>query len=58
MNLVTNEFGGFHVGDVSSRGFLNCGAVKFVVGYQRFGGPCCLHLQGDMKMDATWSSET
>jgi len=25
-----------------------------VVGYQRFGEPCC-HLQGEVKMDASWS---
>jgi hypothetical protein len=29
-----------------------------VVGYQRFGRPCCLHLQGEVKMQAVWSSET
>jgi hypothetical protein len=29
-----------------------------VVGYQRFGGPYCLHLQGEVKMMAEWSSET
>jgi hypothetical protein len=22
-----------------------------VVGYQRFGGPCCLHLQGEVPED-------
>jgi hypothetical protein len=27
------------------------------VGYQRFRGPCCLHLQGEMKMEATRSSK-
>jgi len=26
-----------------------------VVGYQGFGGRCCLHLQGeDLKMEAAW----
>jgi len=29
---------------------------SIVVGYQRFGGPCCLLLQGEMK--AVWTSET
>jgi len=37
-----------------------------VVGYQRFRGPCCLHLLGDvshpgnftLKMEAAWTSET
>jgi hypothetical protein len=30
-----------------------------VVGYQRFGGPCCLHLEGEvLKMEAAWTSET
>jgi hypothetical protein len=29
-----------------------------VVGYQRFEGPCCVHLQGKVKMEAAWSSET
>jgi hypothetical protein len=28
----------------------------YVVGYQRFGGPYCLHLQGEV--DAAWTSET
>jgi hypothetical protein len=27
-----------------------------VVGYQRFRGPCCLHLQGEI--EAAWTSET
>jgi hypothetical protein len=26
--------------------------------YQRFGGPCCIHLQGEVKMEAAKSSET
>jgi hypothetical protein len=29
-----------------------------VVGYQRFGGPCCLHLQGEVTMEAAEYSET
>jgi hypothetical protein len=29
-----------------------------VVGYQRFWGPCCLHLHFTLKMKAAWSSET
>jgi hypothetical protein len=41
-----------------------------VVGYQRFRGPCCIHLQGDvagmeenagdfpLKMEAAWISKT
>jgi hypothetical protein len=29
-----------------------------VVGYQRFRGPCCLQLQGEVKMEAPWGSET
>jgi hypothetical protein len=29
-----------------------------VVGYQRFVAPCFLHLQGEVKMEAAWSSET
>jgi hypothetical protein len=32
---------------VSSRGLLGSDASSVVVEYQRFGGPCCLHLQGD-----------
>jgi len=27
-------------------------------GYQRFWGPQCLHLQGEMKIEAAWVSET
>jgi len=27
------------------------------VGYHHFGGPCCLHLQGEVKMEAERSSE-
>jgi hypothetical protein len=26
-----------------------------VVGYQRFRGPCCLHLQVEAKMEAAWT---
>jgi hypothetical protein len=29
-----------------------------VVGYQRFGGPCCLHLHFALMMEEAWSSET
>jgi hypothetical protein len=28
-----------------------------VVGYQCFRGSCCLHLQGEVKIEAAWSSE-
>jgi len=27
-----------------------------LVGYQRFRGPCCLHLKGALKMEAAWTS--
>jgi hypothetical protein len=29
-----------------------------MVGYQCFGGPYCLHLQGEVEMEAARSSET
>jgi hypothetical protein len=29
-----------------------------VVGCQRFGGPCCLHLHGEVTTEAARSSET
>jgi len=29
-----------------------------MVGYQRFGGSSYLHLQGEVKMERVWSSET
>jgi hypothetical protein len=28
-----------------------------VTGYQRFRGPCCLHLHGEVKEETAWSSE-
>jgi hypothetical protein len=28
-----------------------------VVEYQHFGGPNCLHLQGEVRMEAAWSSK-
>jgi len=28
-----------------------------VVGYQHSIGPCCLHLQGEVNMEAVWASE-
>jgi hypothetical protein len=28
-----------------------------VVGYQRFSGPCCLHLYYTLKMEAAWTFE-
>jgi len=31
---------------------------RVVVGYQRFGGPCCLHLHGEVKMAPACTSET
>jgi hypothetical protein len=27
------------------------------VGYQCFGGVCCLHIQGEVKMQAAWPSK-
>jgi hypothetical protein len=32
-----------------------CGVL---VGYQRFRGPCCHRVQGEMKMEAVWTSVT
>jgi hypothetical protein len=29
-----------------------------VAGYQRFGGPCCLHLQDEVKLETVQISET
>jgi len=29
-----------------------------VLGYERFRGPCCLHLPCEVKMEAAWTSET
>jgi hypothetical protein len=29
-----------------------------VIGYQRFRGPCRLHLQGGMKMEEAWNCNT
>jgi hypothetical protein len=29
-----------------------------VVGYQRFGGPYCLYLRSDVRIEAAWTSET
>jgi hypothetical protein len=29
-----------------------------IVGYQRFGGLCCLCLQGEVKMKTAWTSQT
>jgi len=29
---------------------------SYVVGYQRFGEPLCLHLHGDVKLEAEWLS--
>jgi len=29
-----------------------------VVGYRRFGEPCYLHIQGEVKINAAWISET
>jgi hypothetical protein len=28
-----------------------------VVGYQRFKGPCCLHLQGEVEVETAWTYE-
>jgi hypothetical protein len=37
--------------------FLFATPCSIVIGYERFGGPCCLHLQGEIKREATRSSE-
>jgi len=44
----------------SSRGFWVVTSCSAVVGYKRFGVPCCFHLQGHFtqKMEAAWTSET
>jgi hypothetical protein len=39
---------------ISSRGLLGCDAVIVLVGYQRFRGPCCLHLQGEVSKLASY----
>jgi hypothetical protein len=31
---------------------------SIVVGHERFRGPRCLHLQGEVKVEAAWTSET
>jgi hypothetical protein len=33
-------------------------SCSVLLGYQRFRGPCCLHPQGELKMEAAWTSET
>jgi hypothetical protein len=38
--------------------FLAVTLCSVVVGYQRFGDPCCLHLQSDDRLEAAWTSET
>jgi hypothetical protein len=30
---------------------------RVLVGYQRFGGPCCLHIQGEVEMEVARSSK-
>jgi hypothetical protein len=29
-----------------------------IIGYRRFRRPCCLHLHGEVKMEAAWTLET
>jgi len=41
------------LGKVSSRGLWVVTPCNDVVGYQRFGGPCCLHLQCETANVAT-----
>jgi hypothetical protein len=43
------EFSDFHNGDVPSRGLLSCDTCSVVVGYHRFRGSYCLHLQEPLK---------
>jgi len=38
--------------------FLVVAPCSVVVRFQRFGGPCCLHLHFNLKMEAARSSET
>jgi len=33
-------------------------AIQLHVACHRFGGPCYLHLKGEVKMEAAWTSET
>jgi hypothetical protein len=50
------ELWDFH-GDVSCWGLLGC-ACSVVVGYQCFGGPCCLHLKCEVKMVVSYHNIT
>jgi hypothetical protein len=50
-HCVAHATRSFHGYD-SSRGLLAFDAL-----YERFGGPRCLHRQGEVKVEAVWSSE-
>jgi len=48
----------FHCSKNLSRGILVTSPPSGVVGYQRFKGPCCLHLHFTLKIEVGGSSET
>jgi hypothetical protein len=47
----------FMVVKVQGEVFCTVMPCNAVVGYQCFRGPCCLHLQSEVKKKATWTSE-
>jgi len=46
---------GIHGGESPIPVFWVVAPCSMVAGYQRFGGPYCLHLQGEVKMGAAWN---
>jgi len=47
----------FIVMKIQVKVFLVIMLCSVVMGYQHFGGPQFLHLQGEVKMEAVWFSE-
>jgi hypothetical protein len=47
MNILY-EILGIHDGEVSFQGLLGCDTVECCGRIPTFGGPCCLHLQGEV----------
>jgi hypothetical protein len=52
------SFKGFTVVMIKVEVFWVVTPCSIVVGYRRFGGPCCFHLQDEVEMETAWAYET
>jgi hypothetical protein len=55
---INSRFEAFTEVKIKGEDFWVVMLCNVVVGYQRFRGPCCFLLQGEVQMEAAWASES